>query len=1810
MSKIIAASTIRGANKIVKEAEDFLNRAIKEKGEEQKVGFPETAFYLPLAYALLGLEVKTLKDMKPVLEEAKSLLHDEPSDKLWLPYLGDALDSGIATLLAEELIVALRYLYGQEPQSDCVGFYTDTWMRSYGIQLVDGRMPGFAAILGAAPNNKIAVDIVREFQKRNIMSFVGSSSNGKSIIDQLKEENVDMGWETYIVPYGRDTISAIYPLNWAIRAALTFGGLKKGQARQCLEYCKNRVFAFGLVLGPLDDLKYATGAGAINMGFPVIADTDIPEIRPSGICTYEHVVKEFDYKKIISTCIEVRGVKVRVTEIPIPVAYSAAFEGERVRREQMYCQFGGKYSTAFEFVRSKKIEEIEDGKIEVVGPDVDSIKEGQALPLGILVEVAGRKMQKDFEPILERQIHTFLNEAMGIFHMGQRDMCWIRISKDAYKKGFRIKHFGVIIHARLHDSFGAIIDKAQVKLYTKQEDVERVLVEAKKTYQERDERMAGITDESVDTFYSCTLCVPKGEPIVLGDGSFDKIENIIETVADKRDLEVLSFENSHLVTKPVGELFFHSAPKKLVQITTTNNNSIRLTANHKVLVDKLEGLIWTEAGALKKNDRLLSTRTTSLNGRHQDGEKILYLVDLFPDEVKIFDNKFLIQLREAILEKYSRFSKAAKELGIEYRKLYSAFYFPETTTYRLGFYRLTINEIKSICQKIGWDWEIVKRSIKKFGVSNASACELKKLILDEDIMYLAGLIASNGCVRHRGKGSFVQFTNSEKALIDKFAQIVKSLFGVPPKTYTTRTIKSSSKGLTIIGRKPLSVSFVYNPLIGRLMMGLGIGHKRKKGQKNESWSGERISKLSPKLISAFIRGLFDGDGHVTNTHILITTGTYQGAQHIFLLLKKLGISTYITKIKRGYQVGTRSFSDYIHFRETISSHHPRKRKKMEQAKFSFDKNHVVRTDTVPLKCGKILKKLLEKYKKKIKITKLAVDYKSIDAWIKGKCRASKEKLKLLLDSLKGKVDIKDQLYQELLKWAEGNITFEKVKSVEKVVYNEKGVYNFSVPGTHNYLVNGIVTKNCQSFAPNHVCIIKPERLGLCGAYTWLDTKASFELNPAGPNQPVKKGECIDPQKGEWKGVNEFIYQKSNKTLEKFHAYSIITHPETSCCIKDTEVIIEGRPLKIGEFVDKYRGTDEYPKFSALTLNSNKNIREKIIAIQKFPAPQKLVRIKTKSGSELILTEDHKVGVDRPGGITWVEAGRIKEGERVISLKRLEVEATVPDIFEIIPGFCRVRDKDIILSLENKLKEKYGSLSRAFKELNLRSCWKKSLSLSSLKAIAYNLDTSGELWRQIKSSIKKVYRGGSSLEISDNLLNRDLFYILGLLASDGSICKVGKAEFKINFINTEKDLVDIYKNIVENLFPTKRVNLRIKTKSKSAFIKGRKIKAKKVCYDCYTNNFILGAIAEYFGIKVGLNGRWNLAKMVNLPEELVSSFLGGIFDGDGSIRIRKYKNRWDVGEAYFCIEDKKAAKHLQLLLKRFGIVGYLKVSGSIYKVILYGKNLSQLLELIPIRHPQKELVAKKIIKSQSLQKINKAQREVLPFRAGRFLGELPQSKLVFSPSTLFYYKTYRSRAVISNARKVLELLPPEREEKIREFIDTDYFLDTVKEVKVFENRKFKYVYNLTLENIHSYYANDILIANCGCFECIVAILPEANGFMIVNREFSGMTPCGMTFSTLAGSVGGGAQTPGFMGIGRLYIVSKKFISADGGLKRVVWMTKELKEALGDKLKKRCQEEGEPDLIDKIADESIATTSEELLAHLEKVKHPALEMPPLI
>ncbi len=518
MSKLVAFAAIQGAYNIVSKAEGKYKKALETYGGSQKLEFPNTAYYLPIIYSLTGIKVTDLDSARKPLGFARKLLPPHVKNDCYLPYLGPLLDAGMATLFAEEIVEAIRYVetpdfYQPEVEDPDIengkiwlGAADDAIMRKRGVEFVDGTAPGFAAIVGAAPDSATAKKMAEEYQLKTIYVFMAANQNGTSFTEQLIEEDVQIGWNTRLVPFGPDISAAVFALGFANRAGMAFGGIQPGDYKKVLKYQKDRVFAFVNALGDVNAEWAANAAGCVNWGFPTIADTDIPEILPTGVCTYEHVVANVSHDEMPSKSIEVRGLKVTITEIDIPLAYGPAFEGERVRKDDLFLEMGGGKSQCTELCKMAEMDEIEDGKVEVIGPDVKDLKKGDRPPLGIYVQVAGRQMQPDFEPILERQIHHLINYAQGVMHIGQRDIAWIRVGDPAVEKGFSLKDIGVILHAKFHQDFGSILDKVQVTLYTKKEDVDNLTKRARAEYNARDDRVEKMTDESVETYYSCTLC--------------------------------------------------------------------------------------------------------------------------------------------------------------------------------------------------------------------------------------------------------------------------------------------------------------------------------------------------------------------------------------------------------------------------------------------------------------------------------------------------------------------------------------------------------------------------------------------------------------------------------------------------------------------------------------------------------------------------------------------------------------------------------------------------------------------------------------------------------------------------------------------------------------------------------------------------------------------------------------------------------------------------------------------------------------------------------------------------------------------------------------------------------------------------------------------------------------------------------------------------------------------------------------------------------------------------------------------------------
>ena len=471
--------------------EGAINGAIEKYGEDKAVSFPNTAYCLPCYYSVTGVKVTNLKELKEALGVVKALMAREQK-------LNDAFMSGVATALCAEFIEVLKYIDGATPYEEpCYGHLADATIRELGVPLVTGDIPGVAVILGKAPSNKEAVDLVKSYQAQGILvTLVGD------IIDQCVEENLNMGYAVRIVPLGKDVTSVIHVVSVALRAALIFGNVTPGDAGALMKYTMDRVPAFVNAFAPLDDVIVACGAGAIALGFPVVTNETENIFRvPKSLIVQE------DVSKFNATSLEARDIKIKITKIDIPVSFASAFEGEIIRKGDMQVEFDGSRKDCFELVQTKDLTEVEDHKFTLIGPDFDEMEVGSKQQIAYIVDVAGKNMQSDFESVFERKFHSYINCIEGVMHTGQRDMIRVRVSKADFEAGFRAKDLAEVLYANIKNEFDAVVDKCQVTIVTDAAECTRLRHEvAIPAYDKRDERLVSLTDEAVPVYYSCIMC--------------------------------------------------------------------------------------------------------------------------------------------------------------------------------------------------------------------------------------------------------------------------------------------------------------------------------------------------------------------------------------------------------------------------------------------------------------------------------------------------------------------------------------------------------------------------------------------------------------------------------------------------------------------------------------------------------------------------------------------------------------------------------------------------------------------------------------------------------------------------------------------------------------------------------------------------------------------------------------------------------------------------------------------------------------------------------------------------------------------------------------------------------------------------------------------------------------------------------------------------------------------------------------------------------------------------------------------------------
>ncbi len=499
MSEIIATKAEQGVQQLVDEAERMLQQLIAQQRPGAAFSFPNTVYYLPIILGASAKAAERLGDLRPALNQARRLQQAARQG------LSPAKNAGLAALLAAEVIEALR-----SPDGLFDSRISDTQVRTWGVQLADGRLTAVALLVGRAVNNRVAAKLVEELRQRNILCLLSGAVN-----QQLEDEGVRIGNQNFVMPLGKDATSAVYAFGFAARCAMKLGGNKPGMWTEILDYCRRRTPGFVLGLGELDDRDYAMALAANEFGFPLFTDTAAPAAGV-GIDTehffaapFEQITGKDDEEKtsaFVEKCVAVRGLKPKVYHVTSPVPYGPAFDGEVISNAELQVEFGGAGCTAFELAQKAGASEVTDGRVVLIGSDQATAGPSAHSDLGIIVKVVGDRVKPDFEPYLERQLHDFINYAAGVQHTGKQDRVSIRISKSAAASGLTLESLGKLLCTRFHDQFGSSIEKVEVALITEPKAHADGLEKARAIYEARKKRIASLTDDQVDLFFTCTHC--------------------------------------------------------------------------------------------------------------------------------------------------------------------------------------------------------------------------------------------------------------------------------------------------------------------------------------------------------------------------------------------------------------------------------------------------------------------------------------------------------------------------------------------------------------------------------------------------------------------------------------------------------------------------------------------------------------------------------------------------------------------------------------------------------------------------------------------------------------------------------------------------------------------------------------------------------------------------------------------------------------------------------------------------------------------------------------------------------------------------------------------------------------------------------------------------------------------------------------------------------------------------------------------------------------------------------------------------------
>ncbi len=557
---------------------------------------------------------------------------------------------------------------------------------------------------------------------------------------------------------------------------------------------------------------------------------------------------------------------------------------------------------------------------------------------------------------------------------------------------------------------------------------------------EKEPSIGGVMAQLDKTFptLDCSICMPGSTGIILHDGTiitlkelYDKLSDV-ERTSHKDEFLTYSFNSHSLKQCKIISAQKLISPRKLVEVKTSTGAKLCFTPDHKILVDSPEGPAWIKCGQLKVGDRLYSPRKLDVKKSSRE-----WIIDLLPDDsFKVADIQLNRMIRNKLKEKFTTLRNASSYLDIRYDILQKAECF------------LSIGELKRICKAIGLNWAEVREKVRTLTYQGAGGkIRLNSRFLDEKFMYLLGLIASDGCIETER----IRFYNTNKQLVKLFLKNYKEIF---PARAACLTYLKSEKGW-----KKRMVIQIKNRLLNEVARKLKV--KEDLGT---------IFKLDERLIAAFLKGFFDGDGYARLTNkpgwvtakITFTIGNgYEYGYGLHLLLKRLGILSKVYEYGNRVVVDISGGEDLLSFIKKVGSNHPKKASRLRRIAKSlrFQKPSGGLFDEMPLECGRLISNLRQKYRIPLRAFPLA--HSNVARVTRQECRITLKNLRRVLKVVKRIVDLNDPDYLKLQEFLKTKFFLDKVKELRIVPSTDDYVYDITVDPTHCFIPKGaFVVSNC------------------------------------------------------------------------------------------------------------------------------------------------------------------------------------------------------------------------------------------------------------------------------------------------------------------------------------------------------------------------------------------------------------------------------------------------------------------------------------------------------------------------------------------------------------------------------------------------------------------------------------------------------------------------------------------------------------------------------------------------------------------------------